>query len=412
MEFTKSPFKIWSVVKEMRKIYNNWDALTPAKQIYYIYELGRFSGIAAGFRSMHDCRIVLSSFMLAIILLMYYILAFYTIYIRTIDGRFAEGLQCLSISGIYSYGLVGYIVIVFTKKRFRIPGLCKFSHLNVYNDDHASTKYNQLCKQNIKRSVKRIKLIMLLTLVSIIVGAANPTYMFFKTGKFYSLTGVLIPGIDEGSPNETYFNAIYLIGSSMYAGVSLLYVQICSGILCDTIVLTSDIIVLEMEELSEHLERNDLKSIEVRLRAKRIILQILKSDEYVADISDIYYWYFFTSPYLLTYAIALAMYSQYLMDFPCGYGLAGMSYIQLFVLCIIGQTTVDSREKIRIGLGNFKWYLIRDMEVRRDIGFILQQVQNGSLITMGPFNVLNYEFAGILTQRIHSFMMLLINFGK
>nr|AOT85633.1 odorant receptor 120 [Mayetiola destructor] len=412
MDFIKKPRQIWSDVKKVQKLYNNWDALTPAKQMHCVHEVGRLTGIIIGVRAMHDCRIVASSFMMAIVLVLYYISAVYTIYIRTIDGQFAEGLQCLSISGIYSSAMLGYLCLVLFKERFTLHKLTNFSQLNVYMDDPAPTKFNKVCKGAIKQSVQRIKLILFLTYVSIIVGSAYPAYVFFKTGKLYTLTGVLIPGVSENSATEMYLNAIYLFVTSIIAGISLLFIHCIIGILCDNIVVTSNIIVLEIEQLSDNLERNDLKPIEIRLRVKRIILQILKSDECTAETTDALYWFFFLSPYVLTYAIGLAMYSQYLMGFPCGYGIAGMSYVQLFVLCVVGQNTVDSKEKIRIALGNFKWYLIPDMEVRRDIGFILQQVQNCSVFTMGPFDVLNYEFGGILTQRILSFMMLLINFGK
>nr|AOT85632.1 odorant receptor 116 [Mayetiola destructor] len=412
MEFMKEPRQIWSDVKKVRKVYNNWDALTPVKQMYYLHEVGRLSGIVIGVRTMHDCRINASSFMMAPVLLLYYILAVYTVYFRSMNGQFAEGLQSLAISGLYSSALLSYIYVVFSEKRFMLHKLSKFSQLNVYNDDHEPTKYNKVCKETLNKSVKRIRFILSLTYVSIIVGSAYPTYVFFKTGKLYSLTGVLIPGFEEGSKAERNWNAIYLIGSSIIAGLSLCCLQVFSGIVCDTIIVTSDIIVFEIEQFSEHLERNDLKPNEVRLRAKRIILQILKSDQCTAEITDGFYFYFFLSPYLLTYAIGVAIYCQYLMNFPCGYGIAGMSYVQLFYLCLMGQIVVDSKEKIRIAFGLFNWYLIRDMEVLRDIGYILHQVQNCTLITMGPFEILSYEFGGILTQRILSFVMLLINFGK
>lgn len=93
---------------------------------------------------------------------------------------------------------------------------------------------------------------------------------FFQSGKLYSLTSVLMPGIDEGSATEIYLNAIYLIITSVIiSGVSLLCVQITTGITCVTIKVTSIMIVLEMEKLSEHLERNDLERIKVRKRVKR-----------------------------------------------------------------------------------------------------------------------------------------------
>lgn len=44
-----------------------------------------------------------------------------------------------------------------------------------------------------------------------------------------------------------------------------------------------------------------------------------------------------------------------------------------------------------------KWYLLPNNELRRDIGHILNQVQNGVVITIGPFDDLNLELASVVS---------------
>lgn len=123
----------------------------------------------------------------------------------------------------------------------------------MYNDDHNPTKYNQICRDNIKNTVKRIKFIMGLTFFSILIASAYPSYVFIKTGKFHTLAGVLIPFVEEGSLLETQLNVIYLVVSSITAGISLFNCQIQTGIIRDVMLVTTNLTIMELEELSEHL---------------------------------------------------------------------------------------------------------------------------------------------------------------
>lgn len=86
---------------------------------------------------------------------------------------------------------------------------------------------------------------------------------------------------------------------------------------------------------------------------------------------------------------------------------------------------------------DLKWYLL-PAKYQREVCFMIKRMQNGIVFTIGPFQTLNYEtlktvsghtihnlhsFINIflyfpiffqqsqLTQRIHSFLMLLLNFG-
>lgn len=102
MEYIKNPRKIWSYVKEVRKTLKNWDTLTTAKQCEHLYEMTNLSGILVGVRALYDGRINISSFYCAFIIIMYYTLAMYTTYVRTINGRLQEGITCWSIFGLYT----------------------------------------------------------------------------------------------------------------------------------------------------------------------------------------------------------------------------------------------------------------------------------------------------------------------
>lgn len=55
------------------------------------------------------------------------------------------------------------------------------------------------------------------------------------------------------------------------------------------------------------------------------------------------------------------------------------------------------RDDLHIGLGNFKWYLLRQNELPHDIGYMFLQIQHCSVLTMGRFERLNYKLAGVVS---------------
>lgn len=62
-------------------------------------QIGNISGLAVGSRVFIDDHLTLYSFMLLFVLSIYFICAFFTIFIRTMDGQFAEGVKCFCASG-------------------------------------------------------------------------------------------------------------------------------------------------------------------------------------------------------------------------------------------------------------------------------------------------------------------------
>lgn len=101
MKIKNSINEFWMAMIKLRDDYIEWDTFTPVGQSRYIYELGRWSGLLSGMRNFDDCRIVPSSFILFIVYAIYGICAIYTVFVRSLDGRFGEGVQCLSMLGLY-----------------------------------------------------------------------------------------------------------------------------------------------------------------------------------------------------------------------------------------------------------------------------------------------------------------------
>lgn len=125
---------------------------------------------------------------------------------------------------------------------------------------------------------------IIIALISLMAGSVSPAYVLYRDGILYTLTGTEIPFCDKGSTAETNVNIIYTIISAFTAVCGTVGVQVLTGFTCDTISITTELIISELNELSELLVQNHLRRIEVQMRIERVILQILRSNQYMFNV--------------------------------------------------------------------------------------------------------------------------------
>lgn len=111
------------------------------------------------------------------------------------------------------------------------------------------------------------------------------------------------------------------------------------------------------------------------------------------------------------------------MGYKGGYGIAVISYFQMAVLCYIGQNISDrvlnnfkynpnltifhtfphfsiqlaQNERLLDILYDFKWYLLPTND-QKDIMHMINRMQNGVDVTIGPFQKLNFETLKIVRK--------------
>lgn len=206
-----------------------------------------------------------------------------------------------------------YITAI-SKTRLQARENLLFCDRYVYMDDNKSNAYTKICSKHIWKTYKLFLINMGLTLGSFAVGIANPLYIFYRDGVFYTLTAVSFPFVEQNSKLETFINLFYQAITASIAGLAYVFLQVGSAITCDTMDVTADISILEMKRLTKHLQRNDLKVFQIQKRLNRIFQQIKIVDEVILSNGQIWYWHFFTSPYVLTYSIGLSIYAQYIVS--------------------------------------------------------------------------------------------------
>lgn len=131
---------------------------------------------------------------------------------------------------------------------------------------------------------------------------------------------------------------------------------------------------------------------------------------YTSTLTKFFYWRFLLQPISSTITIAAAIFLQHTDNWSSGYGYAACSYIQLLVLCYMGnlvqiQVRLEimnlaylimsfnfQKHRLVASVYSFKWYLMIN-ENQKMILSVLHRIQHISALSIGPFADLHFETA-------------------
>lgn len=80
----------------------NWSTATPKQKWQFFHHVGNRAGCLIGLRFFGDGKINWYSYLIALVVSLYYTLAVYTIVLFTGQGQFSEGIKCLCLFGSYT----------------------------------------------------------------------------------------------------------------------------------------------------------------------------------------------------------------------------------------------------------------------------------------------------------------------
>lgn len=120
---------------------------------------------------------------------------------------------------------------------------------------------------------------MSIVFTSVIIGAANPIYIFYRDGILYTLTGVLFPFVERNSILEIYINLVYQSITAAVAGLGFVIIQVSSSLFVNTINVTTELTIQEMVDLSDDLKCNNSSRAKKSMKLIRIFNQIQRIDE-------------------------------------------------------------------------------------------------------------------------------------
>ncbi|XP_055309261.1 uncharacterized protein LOC129573089 [Sitodiplosis mosellana] len=403
----KSPF----FVNPIKIIKTKWNVASPYRKLRFFYKFGLFLGDVVQIRVFGTRPYGILAYLPAVTCVIHYALIIYTVYYHTSKGNFADCLPTFCVFGCITSSYAAYCSVVINKLRLEWYRLLNISGKLIYRDDNEPIAYNLVCSQSVYRSMKRYVIMMTLILLASLGAVFGPFYSFVHEGSFETLYNLKLPYFNQYPSTEFAINIVWESFVNLFDGIfGFLVIELVIAICNDTIFVSSKLTELELSDLSNIIEEKRGSKAKQVLQLKMILMRVLHMDEYINSFRNIMYPRNFVAPPSFSFAIAVSIYSQLMMGYPGGYGLAVVSYVQMFNLCYSGQNIENRNQRLQKAFYDFKWYLLAK-EDQRDLMQILLRMQNGVRVTIGPFEPLNYETLKTLTQRMYSFLMYLVNIG-
>ncbi|XP_031635731.1 uncharacterized protein LOC116348758 [Contarinia nasturtii] len=329
--------------------------------------------------------------------IVHYNLLMYTVYYYTSRDRFEECLPSFCIFGIMNATYAYYMAIV--DSMYELHRLINIPRKNIYRDNQRPTNNNRICEESINYSIKAYAIKMTVILISFVGATIGPFYRYMDDGTLVTLYSLKLPYLHNDLHTEFIVNAIWQLMITIIGGIGLFLIEGVLTLIDDTVNVSSYLCQLEFEELSNCLKNESITIHKSREKLKNIYMKIAYNDEFIKSIGNLFYWRHFFAPLTFSISIAISIYCQKVMDYPAGYGLAVVSYIQMAVMCFMGQNISDRNDRLLRALYDFKWYLL-PKEDQKDVRHMLRLLQNEVSFTMGPFKELNFETLKNLSQKV------------
>ncbi|XP_037920869.1 odorant receptor 47a-like isoform X1 [Hermetia illucens] len=330
----------------------------------------------------------------------------YTLYIVRHD--FTLVLKCIGTSTVAITGVAKLYSTLNTQKRQE--GLILFIRRLYVVNSEGSTRRRNIMRMSSAKFFTIIKATIGLCTFIILIVAANPVYSFFflkKVELFFEVQFVGHP-MSEASARVYYVNYI-----SQFIYITLAYT---GNVLHDVILCMLAFYVYALMELqksafdeAEELIGLDKETFEKSF--KNCMIMVQDTNNYILEINNLYSFVVFIQIGASSVAMALNLFCCVMTDWLGAYALVMLSFIQIFVYCLIGTFLEIMSDKMVDIVYQFPWYST-SYENKRLLCFTLMKTQRITKLKIGGVADLNVNTAASIFKTIYSYLMMLLNFTE
>ncbi|XP_031639326.1 uncharacterized protein LOC116351370 [Contarinia nasturtii] len=303
------------------------------------------------------------------------------------------GFLVTPLFGIVIPSALCYILVIFPMKKKAYQSLAFFAGDKIYTnrDQNESPAYIQVCDESAVKLLKSTSTTLGIVLFSMIILLIFPPYAFITKNDIQLPIPVILPFTDLESKNGITLNManqvfIVLIGATGNIGIEIITCILKNNVWASTVVICYSID--EISEFIEHPE-GDMKRF-IDLKFRNILIQVQDLDRFILGLSQLYYWKFFLQPIMLTFSVSFAIFFYLYGDWTSGLGTAFLTYTQLYILCDIGNEVDLANKMLVLKFQKMPWHLM-SKENQLRYAHMLNRLQNGAVLRIGPFAELNFE---------------------
>ncbi|XP_031626433.1 uncharacterized protein LOC116342813 [Contarinia nasturtii] len=242
----------WSKVK-ISNISKEIDQMTPKGKAMLVVKACRLMCDSIGVRFLSDSRVFWLSYAAGTMVLIYLILAVYTVIYNTYNNNFSHGIKATCVVGIAVPSVLLYFETI-NSNRFMYRRILLFATDFIYPDTKEDTKLNNLCDFYGKKSIRMTILFMNFILLSTAQAMIGPMLEFMKTGHLITFLAIKLPFLDEDVVWAFHLNLMLQTTITTFGTIGGLAIETTSCIINNTIMLCSEIILMDCSELGNQLE--------------------------------------------------------------------------------------------------------------------------------------------------------------
>lgn len=178
-------------------------------------------------------------------------------------------------------------------------------------DKKENSKLGQLCEEFGTKSIKMTISFVVFIIVSTAQAMTGSMIEFHKTGQLVSFLAIKLPFIDEDVVWGFHLNLMLQTTITAFGTVGNLAIETTSCIINNTILLCSEIISFDCNELTIKLETGECAKNQIHAELRNILIKYQDLDHFIMEMFDLYYWRMFSAPVLITYSVSMSIFCQY-----------------------------------------------------------------------------------------------------
>ncbi|XP_031627340.1 uncharacterized protein LOC116343436 isoform X2 [Contarinia nasturtii] len=316
----------------------------------------------------------------------------YTVWYYYVRGTPLAGFYVVPILfGVTIPSVICYFWALYPPTTAKFRSIIFFVEDEMYPDEDEDFKLMEACNSSAIRLLKGTSKTLGLLMLSFAMMTIAPTYEFIFKNNIQLIVPIIFPFTDFETKTGMNLNMANQFFIMLFGLIPNLLIEIGTCMLKNYVWTFTVVIGHSIDKISQSLEhpQGDEKT-KIDLLYRNILIQIQDYDRFILEMSDVYYWKFFLQPFFLTFSVSLAVFLYLYGDYFSGLGLAFFTYIQLYILCDIGNDVDLSNKMLIDKLQQMPWYLMSPQK-QRSYAHVLNRLQNGTILQMGPFGVLNFE---------------------
>lgn len=231
--------------------------------------------------------------------------------------------------------------------RFKYRSVLNFAGDYMYEDKKSSSsRYSTVCNEGAEKMLKSYLIMTCIMSTSLSLVTFGPMLLFLRTGVWITPLGTQFPYADQ-SDIAFYMDLAIQMAVGFLGIMITVSIEMSQVILNNAVVVSSDVITLNANEIAEQLASEQAMSVRSQAKFRNMMLQIQDFDRYeawknlhffgytptfsyvrryISNFAHIFYWRTLLGPFSLAFSTAFCIFTQYMLDFPAGYGSAVMKH--------------------------------------------------------------------------------------